>query len=84
MTPGVRLLGVSVTNLGEGEGAQLSFDAFDSAEAAESDGWDAASRAIDEVRQRFGERALGPATLADGDGVRVKRRGEQQWGPGRP
>ena len=82
VTPGVRLLGVSVTNLAEGEGAQLSFDELGDAEGLESDGWDAASRAIDEVRQRFGERALGPAILADGDGVRVKRRGEQQWGPG--
>src|SRR5207248_5902656 len=67
VTPGVRLLGVSVTNLNDGEGAQLSFD---DADAAGAEDWNAASRAMDEVRRRFGERSLGPAILADGDGVR--------------
>ena len=33
---------------------------------------------------RFGADAIVPATLAGPDGIRVKRRGDQQWGPERP
>jgi hypothetical protein len=77
----VRLLGVGVSNLTEGIEAQLSFDDLFSANDAPAPQWDEATRVVDEVRRRFGERSLGPAVLADGGGVRVKRRGEQQWGP---
>ena len=72
---GVRLLGVSVSNLAAGATRQLSMD------EAGDDGWSLASRAVDEVRARFGDGAVGPAALLDGRGVRVKRRGDQQWGP---
>ena len=85
VSPGVRLLGVSATNLGDEEAAQLTFDdVLDAGPAvdAQGAGWTAASRAIDDVRRRYGDRAVGPAALADGSGVRVKRRGDQQWGPG--
>ena len=44
-------------------------------------GWAEASRAVDEVRSRFGESAVGPAALLDEGGVRIRRRGDQQWGP---
>jgi DNA polymerase-4 len=81
VSSGVRLLGVGITNLMEGTEAQLSFDDFFPANDARTPQWDEATRAVDEVRRRFGERSLGPAVLADGGGVRVKRRGEQQWGP---
>jgi hypothetical protein len=43
--------------------------------------WADASRAVDEIRERFGAAAIGPARLAAPDGLRVKRRGDQQWGP---
>jgi DNA polymerase-4 len=48
--------------------------------------WYDATRAIDRVRARFGAEAVGPAVLLDGDGLRVKRPGDTQWGPseGRP
>jgi DNA polymerase-4 len=83
VSSGVRLLGVGVSNLMEGVEAQLTFDDLFAGESGPTAQWDGASRVVDEVRRRFGERALGPAVLADGAGVRVKRRGEQQWGPNR-
>jgi DNA polymerase-4 len=76
VTAGVRLLGVSVTNLVEGGARQLSLD--DVGDAAT---WGDASAAIDAVRKRFGDEAVGPASLVDEEGLQVKRRGAQQWGP---
>ncbi|MBV8160561.1 MAG: DNA polymerase IV [Acidimicrobiia bacterium] len=72
-TPGIRLLGVSASNLGPRQAAQLSLD-----DAAP---WDDATRAVDEVRRRFGPDAVGPASLVGDRGLQTKRRGEQQWGP---
>ena len=74
-SPGVRLLGVSASNLGAKQAQQLSLD-----DAVPL--WDEATRAVDEVRQRFGADAVGPASLVGEGGLRMKRRGEQQWGPG--
>jgi DNA polymerase IV len=75
-TQGVRLLGVSVTGLADGGTRQLTLD--DAAGA----GWDEASGAVDRIRSRFGSAAIGPAAVVGPDGLRVKRRGDQQWGPG--
>jgi DNA polymerase-4 len=72
---GVRLLGVSVTNLVDDGARQLSL------EELERPGWDDASRAVDDIRRRFGDEAIVPATLRGSDGRGVKRRGDQQWGP---
>jgi DNA polymerase IV len=74
-SPGVRLLGVTVTGLQAGAARQLSLDDLDQRS------WDDAGPAIDAVRARFGDDAIVPAALAGPDGVRVKRRGDQQWGP---
>jgi DNA polymerase-4 len=72
-SPGVRLLGISVSQLTEGAARQLTFD------DAEAPGWTGATQAIDEIRERFGDAAIGPAALA----ARLpKRRGDAQWGPG--
>ncbi|MGI8938730.1 MAG: DNA polymerase IV [Iamia sp.] len=86
ISPGVRLLGVGVSGLvapGGGAGLQLSLLGDDlGADAAGDDrAWDAATDAIDQVRERYGADALVPATLADATGIRVARRGRQQWGP---
>lgn len=73
---GVRLLGLSVSGLSSDGSRQLSFD-----EALDGPGWQEADRTIDEIRARFGDDAIGPAVAAGPDGIRVKRRGAQQWGP---
>jgi DNA polymerase-4 len=75
-SPGVRLLGVAVSGLGAAGGRQLSLDDL----TARS--WYDASGAVDAIRQRFGDASIGPAVLAEpGGDIRVKRRGDQQWGP---
>ena len=75
---GIRLLGLSVSQLGDDRAAQLTFDDLTDDQPAE---WSAAEAAVDAIRARFGAGAVGPASLAGPDGVRVARRGDQQWGP---
>ncbi|MGA9279267.1 DNA polymerase IV [Ilumatobacter sp.] len=75
-TPGVRLLGVSGSNLGA-PAAQLSFDDLDDT----APDFGATTEALDAIRQRFGESAIGRASAVRGGKVRVVRRGAQQWGP---
>jgi DNA polymerase IV len=41
-------------------------------------------QAIAAVRERFGDDAVAPASLATDKGLRVKRRGDTQWGPSSP
>ena len=76
VSEGVRLLGVSVSQLVPSSTRQLSL---------EDDGpssWVHATRAVDEVRERYGAAAIVPATLVDPErGAQVKARGDQQWGP---
>ncbi len=76
-SPGVRLLGVSVSNLVERPAVQLTLD------DADADAEDVA-RAVEEVRRRFGATALGPASLLGPSGLERKHRGDQQWGPTSP
>jgi DNA polymerase IV len=71
--PGIRLLGVSAGNLGE-PNRQLSL--LDDVETPSR-----AAGAIDEIRARFGSTAIGPASSVGPRGVRVVRKGAQQWGP---
>jgi len=75
-SPGVRLIGVSVSGLVDGATRQLTLD-----DAVRPRAWDDADRAVDEIRGRFGADAIGPATLAGPEGLHRVRRGEQQWGP---
>ncbi len=73
---GVRLLGVSGSNLGAVH-HQLTLD------EAVGDGPERGAReqAMDEIRDRFGSDAIGPASSVRQGRVRTVRRGEQQWGP---
>jgi DNA polymerase-4 len=75
-TPGVRLLGVHVSHLTEDAARQLSLDDLEGPE------WGPATEAVDAIRARYGTEAIGPASLAGPTGLRVKRQGDQQWGPG--
>ena len=73
---GVRLLGLSVSGLSSDSSRQLTFD-----EAISGPGWQEADRTIDEIRARFGDEAIGSAVAVGPEGLRLKRRGAQQWGP---
>jgi DNA polymerase-4 len=75
---GVRLLGIHVSQLADQSARQLSLD------DVERPSWDEATDAIDAIRQKFGAEAIVPATLAGPEGIRIKRRGDQQWGPADP
>jgi DNA polymerase IV len=44
-------------------------------------GWEEVEAAVAQIRTRYGQAAIGAATLVTGDGISVKRRGDSQWGP---
>ncbi|HRC46191.1 MAG: DNA polymerase IV [Actinobacteria bacterium] len=77
---GVRLLGVSASNFGDVTQQLTLDDLLASAPAAEQE-WHAAEETIDAIRTRFGSSAIGPASAVEADGLRLVRRGSQQWGP---
>ncbi len=78
-SPGVRLVGVSGSNLAAVH-HQLTFD-----EAVDDHaGFGAREAALDRIRDRFGANAIGPASVVQGGRVRNVERGGQQWGPDRP
>jgi DNA polymerase IV len=84
---GVRLIGVSVSNFTE-DGEQMALFAPSNVGAEETTVMATDPEAereltgtIDAIRAKFGTSALGPATLADGGKLRVKRQGDTQWGP---
>ncbi len=68
---------------GGGEDAHADDRSGDAEDDAAHDAAQAAAldTAIAHVRERFGEGALAPAVLATSAGLRVKRRGDTQWGP---
>ena len=79
ITSGVRLLGLSVSQLVEPVAEQLTLD------DAAGPGWNEADDVIEEIRNRFGGDAIGPATLAKpGGSLDRMERGQQQWGPNDP
>jgi DNA polymerase-4 len=75
---GVRLLGIGVANLGTDTGRQLRLDLDTAEPRPDSSATDAL---IDDVRAKFGSGAIGPASATVDGALRVKRRGQQQWGP---
>ncbi len=82
--PGVRLLGVSATNFGS-PAEQLTLDmrsgAEGSVDVASEGEWQAAEATVDAIRSRFGNGAIGPASAVESGGLRLVRKGAQQWGP---
>ena len=82
-SPGVRLLGVSGSNLGTPV-TQLSFDSLDPDGEHHDEGIDGATDTLDAIRDRFGDDAIGRASSLGPSGVRNVQRGAQQWGPDQP
>lgn len=81
--PGVRLLGVSVSNFTSGA-KQLSLDDLLRATTNSFDDehqWQLAEETVDAIRKRFGATAIGPASAVSDRDLRVVQRGAQQWGP---
>jgi DNA polymerase-4 len=74
-SPGVRLLGVTVSGLVSGAVRQLTLDDAGGA------GWHEASGAVDAIRERFGPSAIGPGSTVGRDGLRVRRMRQNPWGP---
>jgi DNA polymerase IV len=81
-SPGIRLLGVSTSNFAEPT-RQLSL-LDDTGSGPDAEALHRASEAIDEIRERFGDSAIGPGSSVDERGLRLVRRGAQQWGPEDP
>jgi len=78
-SPGIRLLGVSVSGLTPaGASRQLSFEDLSGADP-EGRG---VQTAVDAIRRRWGSDAIGPAALLGPSGLGVRRRGDDPWGPG--
>ena len=79
--PGIRLLGVHASNFGE-PAEQLRLDELlGGPDRAAGTDWTDASAAIDAIRERYGNAAIGPASTVSRSGLRLVRRGAQQWGP---
>jgi DNA polymerase IV len=81
LAPGVRLLGVSMANLTSPGDAVVEEQLSLPLEAPIREAWAAAADAVAEVRQRYGDRAVGPAVLLGEDGLALRRRGAAPWGP---
>ena len=79
-SPGVRLLGVSASNFASGS-QQLSLDDLLDDRRDDEHQWLLAEETVDAIRRRFGTTAIGPASAVSDRGLRVVRRGAQQWGP---
>lgn len=46
--------------------------------------WGSVTAAVDAIRSRYGGDSVGPASLVGSDGLRIRHRGEAQWGPTAP
>lgn len=72
---GIRLLGVSASNLAEKGGVQMTFD-----DASQSQREEALSQTVAKIRERFGADAVAPASLVEGGGVAVHEENRLRWG----
>lgn len=73
---GIRLLGISASNLTSSKEVQLTLD-----DMASSKKVDALTKSITEIRSRYGVDSVAPASLLDSGRLNVKRDNEAQWGP---
>lgn len=77
LSPGVRLLGVSTSNFAAPSRQLSLLDDIDATRREPS----RTAGTIDEIRERFGSGAIGPASSIRGRKLRMVRPGAQQWGP---
>jgi DNA polymerase-4 len=75
-SPGIRLVGVSGSNLGP-VFHQMTLDEA----AGDGTEFGATDAALDRIRDRFGVDAIGPASSVKSGKIRNVKRGGQQWGP---
>jgi DNA polymerase-4 len=68
------------SGLGGGDTGSGLARAHDEAERIQQS-WGSVTAAIDAIRARYGGSSVGPASLIGAEGLRVRRRGEAQWGP---
>jgi DNA polymerase IV len=80
LTAGIRLLGLAASKFAT-PAEQLQFDVDPESQASAVRRWSDASQAVDDVRERFGDGAIGPASTMSGGKIRLVRSGAQQWGP---
>ena len=80
-TQGVRLLGVSTSNFGEPVQQLNLLEQADAQSSVRASSTRRAAGAVDEIRDRFGAMAIGPASSIGRSGLRLVRPGAQQWGP---
>ena len=77
---GVRLLGVGASGLVEASARQLTFGLDASGDGPGAS--EAADRVSDQIRDRFGASAIGPAAaVREGRGIRSPSDADQRWGP---
>ena len=81
LAAGVRLLGLGAAKFAAPAEQLRLDDVSENGQQPAAGRWSDASRAIDGVRARFGETAIGPASAVSGGAVRLVRTGTQQWGP---
>jgi len=74
-SPGLRLLGVSMSGLQDASVRQLRL------EDVEDPGWRDAEEAVEQIRKRFGTASIGPAATVGPEGLQPRERGDRQWGP---
>lgn len=78
---GIRLLGVSGSGLvSAGRSRQLSFDDLGVGQVSATE----VQHTVEAIRRRWGSGAIGPAALMDREGLALRRRGDDPWGPGSP
>jgi len=71
---------------GSGRARRTDPDVRDASRKAEQlqQSWGSVTGAVDAIRARYGGSAVGPASLVTPEGIKVRQRGEGQWGPTRP
>lgn len=80
VSPGVRLLGVGVSNLAPRSERTAQLSLLDGGDEANLDR-EELNEAIDAIRERFGRGSIGPASTASTRSGEVLEPGAQQWGP---